>query len=249
MKKRVVVIVQARMGSSRLPGKVLKEILGKPLLGYVIERIKMSLLISDLIIATSTQISDDAIAAYCSMHGIKFYRGSEDDVLSRYMEAAILFEADFIVRVCADSPLIDPVLVDEIIQDFLLKYPLCDYLSNTINQTYPLGMNIELFSFRALQEAHLNAVLPHEREHVTPYIYCHPGRFNICQKHYQFDLSNLRLTVDVPEDFELVRLILERIYPDNPKFGLSDIVSLYNQNPKLFKINSHIRQKQVCNES
>lgn len=242
MKNRVVAIVQARMGSTRLPGKVLKEIQGKPLLGHLIERIKRSVLIGDLVIATSTQESDTVIAEYCKAHDVKYYRGSEDDVLSRYLEAAKLYEADFVVRICADSPLIDPVLIDEIIREFLLKYPLCDYLSNTINQTYPLGMNAEIFSFQALHEAHMNAKTPYEREHVTPYIYTNPDRFNACHKHCHPDLSMLRLTVDVREDFELVKMIFERLYPVNKDFGLSDIVLMYSQSPELFKINSHIQQ-------
>ncbi len=243
MKKRVVAIVQARMGSTRLPGKVLKEVLGKPLLGYLIDRVNNSRKIDDLVIATSVRESDDVIAAYCASHHVKCYRGSEDDVLSRYIEAAILNNADYIVRICSDSPLIDPAMLDEMVDEFLLNVPLYDYLSNTINQTYPLGMNAEIFSFGALQEAHLKGTLPCEREHVTPYIYGHPDRFKIGHKNLQTNLSKLRLTVDVAEDFVLVKCIIERLYPSNPNFGLSDILALFKQDPELFKINFHIQQK------
>lgn len=245
MTKRVVAIVQARMGSTRLPGKVLKEVLGKPLLGFLVERIRRSRLISELVIATSTENSDDIIADYCAKQGIAVYRGSEADVLSRYAEAAAEYKADYIVRICADSPLIDPGMIDEIIQEFLDKYPSCDYLSNTLKQTCPLGMNTEIFSFQALQTAHLKARLPYEREHVTPYIYSNPQLFSICQKHYQPDLSNFRLTVDMPEDFELVRTILEQLYLAKPGFSLSDVIAMLKEYPELYKINLHIQQTQI----
>jgi len=245
MNKRVVAIVQARMGSTRLPGKVLKKILGKPLVEYLIERINSSQMINDLVIATTTNRCDDAIVDYCRTHHIKYYRGSEEDVLSRYMEAAESYKAEVIVRICSDSPLVDPLLIDELVREFLLKYPSCDYLSNTIKQTYPLGMNIEVFSFESLQKTYKNAKSQYEKEHVTPYIYYNPHQFKICEKHYQHDLSMLRLTVDVAEDFELVKTILEKLYPIDPCFTLENIVSLYNQDSDIFKINSHILQKQV----
>lgn len=243
--KRVVAIVQARMGSSRLPGKVLKEILGRPLLGLLIERLKRCTRLNELVIATSMNELDDVIFGYCMRNGVAVYRGSENDVLSRYAEAARAFDADVVVRICADSPLIDPVLIDDLISEFLGGPISCDYISNTINQTYPLGMNAEVFSAEALADANINARLPYEREHVTPYIYGNPDRYNIREKHAEQDYSKIRLTVDVPEDFDLVKSVFESIYPNNTKFGLEDIISLYRDSPEMFDINAHVQQNRL----
>lgn len=242
MTMRVVAIVQARMRSTRLPGKVLKLVLDRPLLDYLVERLRRSRAINELVIATSTHPADDAIADYCRRNGVACYRGSEDDVLARYMDAATEFAADVIVRISADSPLIDPGVVDELVEEFLATTPTCDYLSNTINQTYPLGMNTEVFSYRALRQAHREATLSYDREHVTPFLYHNRDRFAVCENHHQPDLSGLRLTVDVPEDLELVTVILERLHAGNPEFTLSDIAQLYEREPELRNINSHIRQ-------
>ncbi len=242
VQKRVVAIVQARMGSSRLPGKVLKEILGRPLLGLLIERLRRCIRLNELVIATSTYELDDVIFGYCKRNEVAVYRGSEDDVLSRYAEAAKAFDADVVVRICADSPLIDPGLIDDLISDYLCGPISCDYISNTLNQTYPLGMNAEVFSAEALTDANINARMPYEREHVTPYIYGNPDRYTIREKHAELDYSKIRLTVDVPEDFDLVKLVFERIYPNNADFGLAEIISLYRDSPEIFDINAHVQQ-------
>lgn len=242
MTARVVAIVQARMGSTRLPGKVLKLALGKPLLEYLVERLRRAREIDALVIATSTHRADDAIEEYCRRQGVACFRGSEDDVLARYMDAATEFAADVIVRISADSPLIDPNVVDELVNEFLAASPACDYLSNTINQTYPPGMNAEVFSYQALREAHCEATLSYDREHVTPFLYHNRDRFAVCEKHHEPDLSGLRLTVDVPEDIELVTAILERLYALNPEFTLSDIARLFEREPELRNINTHVRQ-------
>ncbi len=241
-KGRVVAVVQARMQSTRLPGKVLKEILGQPLIAYLIERLKRSRRIDELVIATSTEPADDVIAQYCQQLEVAVFRGSETDVLSRYFNSAKAYNADFVVRVCADSPLIDPALVDELLDEFLQVQPACDYLSNTINQSCPLGMNTEVFTFQALEQAHAKAEQPYEREHVTPYLYRHPELFSIHEKHYQPDLGHVRLTVDTPEDFEMVRLILLGLLVAKKEFGLPDILAFLNEHPELMKINAHIQQ-------
>jgi spore coat polysaccharide biosynthesis protein SpsF len=243
--KRVVVIIQARMGSSRLPGKVLKEVLDKPLLGYLVERIKRSNLINDIVVATTRKELDDVIVDYCTTNKINYYRGSENDVLSRYYEASLEFNADFVVRICSDSPLVDPCLVDEMIEEYFTKVPPPDYFSNTINQSYPVGMNIEIFSQSALESAYFNGTKLFEREHVTPYIYMHPEIFNICQKHINPNLSHLRLTVDQQEDFNVIKLILEHLYTKIPRFTLMNIVDLFGTNPELFSINAHVRQIKI----
>lgn len=241
-KGRTVAVVQARMRSTRLPGKVLKEILEQPLIGYLIQRLERSQRIDELVIATSTEPADDVIAQYCQHNGIAFFRGSEVDVLLRYFDSAKAYNADFVVRICADSPLIDPALVDELLKEFLQAKPECDYLSNTINQSCPLGMNVEVFTFQALERANAKANHPYDREHVTPYLYRHPELFSICQKHYSPDLSSVRLTVDTPEDFELVRLILEGLGVAKKEFGLPEIMKFLYEHPELMKINAHIQQ-------
>jgi spore coat polysaccharide biosynthesis protein SpsF len=241
--KRVVAIVQARMGSTRLSGKVMKEVLGRPLLWYLVERLRAAKLLDDIVIATTELESDGLIVDFCEKFNIKFFRGSENDVLSRYAGAAKIFDVDCVVRICSDSPLIDPELIDELINEFLLSSPPCDYLSNTLDQTYPLGMNVEVFASEVLFEADSKAVLAYEREHVTPYIYCGSNKFSICKKHYSSDFSKVRLTVDVQEDFDLVKAILECLYPQKNNFNLKDILEFYQRAPEVFRKNSHIQQR------
>jgi spore coat polysaccharide biosynthesis protein SpsF len=245
MKKRVIAIVQARMQSTRLPGKVLMTVIGKSLLGFLIERMRKSRSIDDIVIATSVEVTDDVIAEYCATFNIKCFRGSEEDVLSRYFEAAADHRADFVIRVCSDSPLIDPLLIDQLVNEYLNTYPKYDYYSNTLDQSCPLGMNVEIFSFESLMQANVNANQMYEREHVTPYIYRNPEIYKIGRKNYQPDLSSIRLTVDTPEDFELIKSIIEKLYPINPAFSLADIIALVEREPDLLKINSHISQKKL----
>jgi spore coat polysaccharide biosynthesis protein SpsF len=240
---RVVVIIQARMGSTRLPGKVLMTVLDKPLLGYLIERLSRAKLVDEIVIATTENSLDDVIEKFCINSKISCYRGSEDNVLSRYYDASIRFKANYVVRICSDSPLVDPIILDRMIQSFFNNE--CDYLSNTINQTYPLGMNIEVFSQQALKKSYLNHSETYESEHVTPYIYMHPELFNICQEHLNKDYSFLRLTVDENKDFILIKSIIERMYLVNTNFGLEDIIQEYIKDPDLFSINSGIVQKTI----
>lgn len=245
--KKVVVIVQARMDSVRMPGKVLKEILKKPLLGYLIERLRRATLIDDIVIATTTKRSDDKVVKFCNDNQINCFRGPEFDVLKRYYMAAKEFKAENIVRICGDSPLIDPVMVDEMVSEFLNMKISTDYYSNTINQTYPLGMNTEIFSFSALESAYKNANNKFEREHVTPFIYMNAEVFKICQKHIQPNLSKLRLTVDQKEDFEVIKLIIENFNKPNQPFDftLEDIVSLSKEKPTIFSKNNKVSQKTI----
>jgi len=240
---RVVIIIQARMGSTRLPGKVLMTVFDKPLLGYLIERLSRAKLVDEIVIATTENSLDDVIEKFCINNKISCYRGSEDNVLSRYYDASIRFKANCVVRICSDSPLIDPLIVDRMIQSFFNNG--CDYLSNTINQTYPLGMNIEVFSQQALKKSYMNYSEDYESEHVTPYIYMHPELFNICQEHLNKDYSFLRLTVDENKDFILIKSIIERMYLVNTNFGLEDIIQEYIKDPDLFLINSGIVQKTI----
>lgn len=235
------------MDSVRMPGKVLKEILKKPLLGYLIERLRRATLIDDIVIATTTKRSDDKVVKFCNDNQINCFRGPEFDVLKRYYMAAKEFKAENIVRICGDSPLIDPVMVDEMVSEFLNMKISTDYYSNTINQTYPLGMNTEIFSFSALESAYKNANNKFEREHVTPFIYMNAEVFKICQKHIQPNLSKLRLTVDQKEDFEVIKLIIENFNKPNQPFDftLEDIVSLSKEKPTIFSKNNKVSQKTI----
>lgn len=242
MNNKVVVIIQARMQSSRLPGKVLRKVLGKPLLEYLVDRIKKSKLTDEIVIATTTNEEDNEIADFCKKCKVKFFRGPEDDVLLRYFQTSIEFEANHIVRICSDSPLLDPRVLDDMLEIYLNNGPY-DYLSNTVDQTYPLGMNIEIFPFSILSFLNQNCIKEYEREHVTPYIYTHPKKFKMYLKHLNKNYSNLRLTVDEIEDFSVVKEIIESLYKLNPNFGLKDILNLYEINPRLFDLNAKILQK------
>lgn len=233
------------MTSTRLPGKVLKEVMGKPLLEYQIERLKKVKQADDLVIATTINKSDQPIIELCKKLNINYYRGSEEDVLSRYYEAAKQYQADVIVRVTSDCPLIDPAVVDEVINNFRKSTGKYDYVSNTLERTYPRGMDTEVFSIEALKEAYDKAVLTPEREHVTLYIYSHPEKFRLFSVKYKKDESSHRWTVDTEEDFILIKTILEELYPQKPDFTMEDCLELMLKRPELIKINQHVQQK-VC---
>ena len=238
-------ILQARMSSSRLPNKVLKEVNGKPLLAYECERVLKSEKIDRLIIATSADSEDDAIEAFARQNGLDVYRGSLDDVLSRYYECAMAFKTENgveelnIVRVTGDCPVIDPEIIDEVITAY--ESGVYDYASNTLEPTYPDGMDIEVCSFEALQEAYKNAVYKSDREHVTLYIK-NSDRFKKLNYEADCDFSHLRLTVDEQSDFELIKAVLETLYPKKPEFTYLDIISLMTKNPDLLFINSSIQR-------
>jgi spore coat polysaccharide biosynthesis protein SpsF len=240
---KTVIIVQARMTSTRLPGKVLKTVLGKPLLEYQIERLRRVKLADAIVIATTTNPTDDPIVALCTSLSIPYYRGSEQDVLSRYYEAAQIHQADVIVRVTSDCPLIDPQVIDQVIQYYIDHQDQYDYVSNSLERTYPRGMDTEVFSFKVLQEIFLEAKALPDREHVTPFIYRHSERYRLAGIQYVKNCSHYRWTVDTQEDFELITRMIEAIYPRTQNFTLSDCLSLVQNNPSWSTINAHIEQK------
>lgn len=241
----VVCIVQARMTSSRLPGKVLKEVVGKPLLEYEIERLQQCRSLNKIVVATTVLPSDDAVVTLCDQLGVNVFRGSEEDVLSRYAQAAKIYQADVVVRVTADCPLIDPAVVDLVVQTYLESAGKYDYVSNTLERTYPRGLDVEVFSAKALQLAQANSVNKEEREHVTVYIYRRPQEFSVYQVKEGTDNSNQRWTVDTPEDFQLIEKILQALYPDNRQFSMQDVLGFLRENPQLMALNAHIEQKEV----
>jgi spore coat polysaccharide biosynthesis protein SpsF len=241
---KISAVIQARMGSSRLPGKILKEVDGKPLLEYQIERVRRSKYIDDIIIATTNEQKDDKLEEFCKKHKLLYYRGSEADVLSRYNEAIVQYPTDIVVRLTSDCPLIDPDVIDLVINRYLNNKDSVDYVSNTLERTFPRGMDVEVFSNKVLTEINQLATQSHEREHVTPYIYLN-NKYNIQQVITQEDNSNLRWTVDTQEDFSLIREIITRIYPSKPTFTLKDLINLIKKHPELTEINHHIEQKKL----
>lgn len=240
---KTVIIVQARMTSTRLPGKVMKRVLGKPLLEYQLERLQRVKLADEIVIATTTNQTDEPIVELCNSLSVACFRGSEDDVLSRYYGAATAHKADLVVRVTSDCPLIDPQVIDTVIDYCLQNQSHYDYVSNSLERTYPRGMDTEVFSFSTLQQAFGEATAQPDREHVTPFIYRQPARYRLGHVIYSEDCSHHRWTVDTPEDFELIQKIIEAIYPRKPNFTLEDCLSLLKKHPEWYIINSHVSQK------
>lgn len=240
---KTVIIVQARMTSTRLPGKVMKQVLGKPLLQYQIERLKRVKLADEIVIATTTNQTDEPIIDLCNTLSIAHFCGSEHDVLTRYYGSATAHQADVVIRVTSDCPLIDPQVINQVIDYYLQNQSTYDYVSNSIKRTYPRGMDTEVFSFSVLQQAFLEATAPPDREHVTPFIHRHPERYRVGYVTYPEDCSHHRWTVDTPEDFELIQKIIEAVYPTQPSFTLEDCLRLLQEYPDWYFINSHIEQK------
>lgn len=242
---KVVCIVQARVGSTRLPGKVLKKICGKTVLEHDIDRLKRAKNIDEIVIATTTEERDIEIVNEAKRLGVKYYRGSESDVLSRYYFAAKENNADIVVRVTSDCPLLDSEVTEEIIKFYLENYPKYDYVSNTLDRTYPRGLDTEVFSFKVLEEAFLNAKENFQREHVTPYIWDNNTKYKVYQYKDIADSSNLRLTLDTQEDFKLITEIYIDLYNNNQYFGLKEILNLFNERLELIEINKEIQQKKI----
>jgi len=244
----VLAIIQARMGSSRLPGKTLKKISGKPLLEHVINRIKYSETIDEIMVATTTNPEDKAIISLAEQQDILTYSGSTDDVLDRVYKAAKKGKADIIVRVTADDPFKDPTIIDKIVKYFITN-PKVDYVSNTIEPTYPIGIDVEVFSFSALEKAWKEAKSLLEREHVTPYIWDNQGLFNIASIKNRTDLSHLRWTIDTKEDIEMTRAVYKILYKEGEIFLMNDILKFIERYPHVPAINSHIEQNHLTNNS
>ena len=231
-----IAVLQARFSSTRLPGKVLKPLLGRPMLARQLERIGRAASIDRIIVATSTEASDDPIADLCGEIGVGCYRGSLDDVLDRMYQAAASAGAATVMRLTGDCPLADPAVFDDLNAFFLQGG--YDYASNTIEPTFPDGLDVEVMHFECLKAAWREAVLPSEREHVTPFIYNHSERFRLGSFKQKSDLSGLRWTVDEPRDFEFVSRIYEALYEGNPAFTAADVLRLLQDQPELELINS-----------
>lgn len=244
-KKKVVVIIQARMSSTRLPGKVLKRIKDKPMLWHVVNRVKSTNRVNKVVIATTTNKKDDRIEAFCFENRINFYRGSEKDVLDRYYHCAKLSKADIVVRITCDNPFIDPQIIDLVISAYLKNINNYSGASNVIERTYPRGLDTEVFSFDILEIAWKEAKRDYQREHVTNYLYENPERFKLLSVKNKKDLSNFRWTVDEQRDFEFAKIVYDKLYRDKKIFFMKEILDLIEKDPYLANINSDIEQKKI----
>jgi spore coat polysaccharide biosynthesis protein SpsF len=236
------IIVQARMGSTRLPGKVLADLAGAPAIVRLFERLKEVKGSPALILATSTLAIDDPLADLAERTpGVALWRGSEQDVLKRYADAARHFDLDPVVRITGDCPLMEPGMIDAVLARFASgKF---DYADNVVPRTFPHGYDVQVVSRQALEAADREATDPYEREHVLPFVNRRPERF--AAVHVVREAApcpEIRITLDYPEDLLLIRKIYERLYPADPRFGLTDILALREQDPALFEINAARRQ-------
>lgn len=266
MGARIAAIIQARMASSRLPDKVLLEIAGEPMLRRVWARTSRARNVHEVLVATTEDPSDDRVAAYCAEHGMACTRGSQFDVLDRYYQVASKVGADVVVRITADCPVIDPVLIDEAVETLIGRSPTSestafDFVANRLpppfQRTFPIGLDVEVGTFAALEQAWRNAHEPQQREHVMPYLYegvelspvtaeLSVGRsargFRVAQRNHVPDLGEARWTVDTPEDLEFVRQVYSRM-GGRDDFSWTDVLELVQREPQLAAINAGVRHK------
>jgi spore coat polysaccharide biosynthesis protein SpsF len=235
-------IIQARMSSTRLPGKVLKSINGRPMLSYMIERVRAARALEKVILATSQAPDDDVLAEFCRSNNILCFRGDLEDVLDRYYQSASAFNCKHIVRLTSDCPIVDPRVIDNMVG--IYHSGGYDYVANTCPPegfSYPEGMDVEIFSMNGLEKAWRETKKPSEREHVTFYFWQNPEIFSIFRHDLDDDLSHYRLTVDYPEDFEVVSRIISELYPKDPLFSMHDIIDYLEKNPEVKGLNDDIQ--------
>jgi spore coat polysaccharide biosynthesis protein SpsF len=237
----IVTIIHARRSSTRLPDKVMMPLAGKPLLVRMVERVQHSRLKGTVVVATSTEPSDDIIEKLCKENNIAVFRGSLNDLLDRHYRAAKQFNADVVLKIPSDVPLIDPEVIDRVISFFLQNRDKFDYVSNLHPATYPDGNDVEVMTITALENARKNAVKDFEREHTTPYFWENPAKFRIGNYEWEsgkdFSMSH-RFTIDYKEDYDFIKRVYDELYTTNPQFGLDDILNLLREEPEIFEINS-----------
>ena len=238
----IIGILQARMSSTRLPGKVLLPLVGQPMLAHQIERLRRARSLERLLVATTVEERDDPIAALAAELGLDCFRGSRDDVLDRYYRAAEPLRPAYVVRLTADCPLADWDIIDRAV-DFAVSGGF-DYASNTLRPTWPDGLDVEVMTFAALETAWREATSPVDREHVTPYIIARPERFAQGSLQSELDLSAMRWTVDEPRDFEFVSRVYEHLYPGDPAFTTADVLALLQARPELMELNRGIERNE-----
>lgn len=234
-------VIQARMGSTRLPGKAMLEIGGPSMLARVVDRVRRAQTIDRVIVATTTTPHDDALAMHAQSLGVEVFRGNEDDVLDRYYQAATLHALDIVVRITSDCPLLDPGLADSVVRLLLEPGARVDYAANTITRTYPRGLDVEAVPFSTLERVWRQASSAHERAHVFPYVYEHPGQFSIAGITDRIDRSAMRWTVDTTEDLTFVRGVCRVL--GTREFTWTDVLEVLDAHPELLEINAQVRQK------
>jgi spore coat polysaccharide biosynthesis protein SpsF len=241
--KRIVATIEARMTSSRFPGKVLMEACGKPMLQHMIERLQRVPSLDGIVVATTGNDADVPIVNLAQRMGVGFFQGSEYDVLLRVLHSARAYDIDVIVEMTGDCPLIDPVLVEDCIRGYQVAG--VDYVSNVLERTYPRGMDTQVFATEVLADVADRTDDPEDHEHVSIFIYSHPEIYSLKNMPGPPELTNpgLGLTLDTPEDLELIRRIFEILHPDNPNFTLADILAVLKDNPALTELNTHVRRK------
>jgi spore coat polysaccharide biosynthesis protein SpsF len=230
--ERIPVVIQARMGSTRLPGKVLMKTVGQTMFSLLVERLRRARRVDGIYVATSDKPADEQIVAEAERLGVPWFRGSENDVLSRYLGVARKFDLPAIVRITADCPLMDPDVLDSVIEKFTREQP--DYCCNTIPRSVPNGLDVEVFSRATLERISRDAVDPLDREHVTRHIYRHPERFEcLAAAPYDPQMAARRWTLDTPADYEFLSAVFEELYPHNPRFGTEEVLALLARRPEL----------------
>jgi spore coat polysaccharide biosynthesis protein SpsF (cytidylyltransferase family) len=234
----IIAIIQARVSSTRLPKKVLEKIEDRTVLEHVINRVQAAKKIDDIVVATTVKKEDLEIVQLCAKLGVSVFCGSEDDVLDRHYQAARLFKADHIVRITSDSPLIDPMVIDEVIKLYFKEE--ADYATNAMPATYPDGLDTEVFSFKTLKIAWKNAKLSSEREHVTPYIWKNPNIFKIVNLKCEYNLNDKRWTLDEPEDFKFIKIIYKNLYSEDSLFGMKKILDFLKKHLEIEELNNNI---------
>lgn len=239
---QVVAIIQARMGSTRLPGKVMELIAGETMLARVVKRTRRASLIDSVVVATTMERMDELIVEECNKLEAPVFRGKEDDVLDRYYRTALACHAENVVRITADCPLIDPVEIDKVVKEFLNQKP--DYASNSLERTYPRGLDTEVMTIGALAKAWQEAPEYYQRAHVTPYIYQNPKLFKLCSVKADEDYSTHRWTVDTPEDLAFVQAVYQQ-FGNGDGFCWKDVLEVLEREPQLMELNRHVPQKSM----
>lgn len=237
----ILVVVQARMSSSRLPGKVLMPILGEPLLVRMVERLRMAKTPFQIVVATSTDPADDVLETLCQTHQIECFRGSLSDCLDRHYQAAVRYGADVVVKIPSDCPLIDPQIIDYVLGVYLANPDQYDFVSNLHPPTWPDGNDVEIMTFDCLKATWQEATKPLEREHTTPYIWDTPGRFRVANVVWPTGLNyamSHRFTIDYRADYDFIEQVFLELYPENHAFSCEDIVNLLEQKPNLYQLNA-----------
>lgn len=238
---KILTVIQARRGSTRLPDKVMMSVLGEPILLKMIRRVKQSKLSGDIVVATTSESQDDIIVDLCKANEILCFRGDSNDLLDRHYQAALEYKADAVVKIPSDCPLIDPRIIDEVLQYYISHSDEFDFVSNLHPASWPDGNDVEVMSFRALEKAWKKAERQLEREHTTPYIWENKDQFRIGEVIWNTGLdysTSHRWTLDYPEDYEFIKRVYEELYPQNPEFTLEDILDLLKKKPEIATINN-----------